>query len=220
MVALVFGQSNAGNWGDVRAVAGPRVFNLRYRSLTRAADPLRGAEGEGGSVWTRLGDQIINAGWYDEVVFVPVSFGASEIAKWTPDQPLFKQIDDAIDDVRARGWQFTHLLWHQGESDNALRIGYADYQLRLRNIVRGLRERGVGAPMFVSQATLCGQYAPNNDIRGAQASVVNHGAAIWAGPDTDVLGADFRHDGCHLSARGQLAASGLWLDKLAAYERR
>lgn len=220
MVALVFGQSNAGNYGDVRFASRAGVYNLRYGRITPAVDPLRGAQGEGGSVWTRLGDQLIVNGIYDEVVFVPVSFGGTEIGQWVPEMPLFKQIESAVKDVHERGWRFTHLLWHHGESDNALKIGYADYQLRFRNMLRGIRELGVDAPIFVSVASRCGQYGPNNDIQGAQSGVVNHDQRIWAGPNTDNLGNEFRHDTCHLNAAGQNATATLWLSILRGYEGR
>ncbi len=220
MVALVFGQSNAGNYGDMRYASRAGVFNLRYGNLTAAVDPLRGAQGEGGSVWTRLGDQLIAANIYDEVVFVPVSFGGTEIGQWVPEMPLFKQIESAVKDVNQRGWRFTHLLWHHGESDNALKIGYADYQLRFRNMLRGIRELGVDAPVFVSVASRCGQYGPNNDIQGAQSNLVNHDQRIWAGPNTDNLGNEFRHDTCHLNAAGQNATANIWLAILRGYEGR
>ncbi|MCW1968163.1 MAG: hypothetical protein KIH69_008605 [Anaerolineae bacterium] len=220
MVALVFGQSNAGNYGDVRFASRAGVYNLRYGRITPAVDPLRGAQGEGGSVWTRLGDQLIVNGIYDEVVFVPVSFGGTEIGQWVPEMPLFKQIESAVKDVHERGWRFTHLLWHHGESDNALKIGYADYQLRFRNMLRGIRELGVDAPIFVSVASRCGQYGPNNDIQGAQSNLVNHDQRIWAGPNTDNLGNEFRHDTCHLNAAGQNATANMWLAILRSYGNR
>lgn len=220
MVALAFGQSNAGNYGDVPHASAGAVYNLRNGTLTRAVDPLRGAQGAGGSVWTLLGDQILAAGWYDEVVFVPVAYGGTEMGQWDPSLPLFKQIQTALDDVHGRGWEFTHLLWHHGESDNALKIGWGDYQLRFRNMLRGIRQLGVGAPIFVSVATRCGQYAVNLEIQGAQMNLVNHDAAIWAGPNTDTLDDTYRQEGCHFNDKGQHAVSNQWFDKLALFERR
>ena len=220
MVVLAFGQSNAGNYGDVRHASGSNVYNLRNGTLTRAIDPVRGAQGSGGSVWPLLGDQIIAAGWYAEVVFVPVAYGGTEMGQWAPDLPLFKQIQSAVDDARGRGWEFTHLLWHHGESDNALRIDWGSYQLRFRNMLRGIRELGVSAPIFVSVATRCGQYPANPEIQGAQMNLVNHDAAIWAGPNTDTLDEIFRVDGCHLNDSGQRATANLWFEKIRLYERR
>lgn len=218
MVALVFGQSNAANFGETRRVAGPNVLNLRNGLLTRARDPLRGANGQGGSVWTRLGDKVIAAGMYDRVILVPAAIGATEIAEWVPGMPLHEHILSAIRDAQKRGLAFTHLLWHQGESDAFLKIGYADYQLRFRNMLRSIREHGVGAPVFVSVATRCGQYPVSEEIQGAQMNLVNHDAAIWAGPNTDALDGAFRHDGCHFSAAGLDRAADLWLEAIARYE--
>ena len=43
MVALVFGQSNAGNWGESPKTAGPSVYFFFRGEFGRARDPLRGA---------------------------------------------------------------------------------------------------------------------------------------------------------------------------------
>src|SRR2546425_3481295 len=55
MVALVFGQSNSSNSGQTRRTARERVYNYYQGKLYLAQDPLLGADGDGGSVWTRLG---------------------------------------------------------------------------------------------------------------------------------------------------------------------
>jgi hypothetical protein len=219
MVALVFGQSNAANYGESRRTAGPKIQVLHNRKLARASDPLPGANGVGGSVWTRLGDKILAAGYYDRVIFVPAAYGGSEIADWQPEvKKHFKLIESAIDSTHGTGLRFTHLFWHQGESDNALDIGPAEYRARFLNIMRAIREAGVDAPVFVAVATRCGDYGENKDIRWAQRDVVNHDLRIWQGPDTDALGPAFRHDGCHFSTRGLDAHAELWLEYLARFE--
>ena len=220
MVILAFGQSNAGNYGDIRHSSTGNVLNLRNGVLTHASDPLRGAQGNGGSVWPLLGDEIIAAGWYDEVIFVPVAYGGTEMAQWAPELPLFKEIQSAVDDVHGRGLQFTHLLWHHGESDNALNTGWGDYQLRFRNMLRGIRGLGVSAPIFVSVATRCGKYQVNLEIQGAQMNLVNHDAAIWAGPNTDTLDDSFRQEGCHFNDKGQRAIAIQWFEKIRLFEHK
>jgi hypothetical protein len=218
MVALVFGQSNAANYGESRRQAGPKVFSLNGARLLRAADPLPGANGVGGSVWTRLGDKLIAAGRYDRVIFVPAAAGGSEIAEWQPEvKKHFKLVESAINSAHARGLRFTHLLWHQGESDAALLIHPTDYRLRFQNVMRGIREAGVDAPVFVAVATRCGGYPENKDIRWVQRDLVNHDLRIWQGPDTDVLGPEFRHDGCHFSTLGLDAHAELWVEFLGRY---
>ncbi|HQW36543.1 MAG TPA: sialate O-acetylesterase [Thermoflexales bacterium] len=220
MVALVMGQSNAANFGETRKLAGPNVFSFGGGKLLRARDPIPGANGTGGSVWTRLGDKIIAAGLYDKVIFIPVAVGSTEIAQWTPEMPIFqKQVIPALEAARKSNLAITHVLWHQGESDAYLQTSWADYQLRFRNLARGLREQGVSAPIFISTASACGQYPSSDVIRGAQQNLVNHDAGIWAGPDTDVLSGAFRA-GCHFSASGLDAAANLWLGSITNYELR
>jgi len=218
MVALVFGQSNAGNWGESRRVAAPRVFNFFRGRYERARDPLPGANGDGGSVWTRLGDKLIAARLYDRVVFVPASIGATEIAQWAPGGALHKDLLRNVREARQARLVFTHLLWHQGESDAALGTSAREYQRQFLAMLSAIRALGVDAPVFVAVATRCGQYPPNEVIRAAQLGLVNPALGIFAGPDTDQLGPEYRHDGCHFSDRGLDAHAEMWLQVIRDHQ--
>jgi hypothetical protein len=77
----------------------------------------------------------------------------------------------------------------------------------------------VGAPVFISTASVCPPYPSNDVIRGAQQNLVNHDAGSWAGPDTDVLVDGFRA-GCHFSTTGLDMAATLWLEAVKKYETR
>ncbi|MCS7057253.1 MAG: sialate O-acetylesterase [Thermoflexales bacterium] len=218
MVALVFGQSNAGNWGESRRVAGPRVFNFFRGRYERARDPLPGANGNGGSVWTRLGDKLIAAKLYDRVVFVPASIGATEIAQWAPGGALHKDLLRNVREAQKARLVFTHLLWHQGESDAVLGTSAEDYQRRFRAMLAAIRALGVDAPAFVAVATRCGQYLPNETIRAAQIGLADPESGIFLGPDTDQLGPEYRHDGCHFSDLGLEVHAEMWLQVIRAHE--
>jgi len=218
MVALVFGQSNAANFGETRHAAGRNVYVLHRGRLYAARDPLRGANGEGGSVWSRLGDKLIAEGLFDTVIFVPAAVGGTEIARWTPDGDLFPLIARAIDDVQRRKLKFTHLLWHQGESDAVLFTHPREYQKRFLEMLAGIRARGVDAPVYVAVATRCGQYPVNPDIQWAQRDLVNPAAGILPGPDTDLLDETFRYDGCHFSSAGLEAHALMWLWQIKAQQ--
>lgn len=217
MVALVFGQSNAGNWGEGRRTAGPRVFSFFRSRFARARDPLPGANGEGGSPWTRLGDKVIAAGLYDRVIFVPASIGATEIALWAPEGLLHEDLLRNVREAQQAGHRFTHLLWHQGESDAALGTRADDYQARFLAMLDAIRDLGVDAPTFVAIATRCGAYPPDETIRSAQRDLVDPAAGIFAGPDTDQLDLSYRHDGCHFSTSGLEAHANLWLSVIQAH---
>jgi hypothetical protein len=216
MVALVFGQSNAANFGESphRSVSG--VYNLYNGYLYYARDPLRGANGEGGSVWTRLGDQLITAKIYDTVIFVPAAVGGTEIARWAPDGDLHPLIIKAIESAQKRGLKITHLLWHQGESDAYLHTSKKNYQAHFMAMLADIRSHGVDAPIFVSIATHCGQYPVNSEIQTAQADLVNPSLGIFAGPNTDSLGDNERIEGCHFSNDGLEKHAELWVQQLKA----
>jgi hypothetical protein len=211
MVALVFGQSNAGNWGESRKVAGPRVLYFFRGRFGRARDPLPGANGEGGSAWTRLGDKLITARLYDRVIFVPAAIGATEIAQWAPSGLLHKDLLRNVREAQAAGYTFTHLLWHQGESDAVLGTSKEDYERRFLGMLGAIRSLGVDAPAFVALATRCGRYLPNEVIRAAQRELANPTLGIFQGPDTDQLDERYRYDGCHFSDAGLDAHAELWL---------
>lgn len=218
MVALVFGQSNAANFGESPRVARLGVYNLYRGYFYRARDPLRGANGEGGSVWTRLGDKLIAEKLFDRVIFVPAAVGATEIAQWAPDGALHPLILKAIEDAQRRRLKITHLLWHQGESDAVLYTSKTDYKQRFLAMLASIRAHGVDAPVFVAVATRCGQYPVNNEIAAAQRELVDPSLGIYPGPNTDLLDESYRYDTCHFSNEGLDAHASLWVQRLKAYE--
>ena len=218
MVALVFGQSNAANFGESRHTSVTNVFVFHDgRLIQPAADPLPGSNGEGGSVWTRLGDRLIAQKLYDRVVFVPSAIGGTEIARWAPGGDLHPLLLKNIDDATRSGLKFTHLLWHQGESDAVLGTSGADYKALFMAMLASIRAHGVDAPVFVSVATRCGQYPPDWRIERAQLELVNPELGIFPGPNTDWLGPWYRHDGCHLSNRGLELHADMWVTVLKAH---
>lgn len=217
MVALVFGQSNAANFGEGRYTAGPAVYNLADGRLYRARDPLRGANGETGSVWGRLADKLIAGKLYDSVILAPVAVGGTEIARWAPDGDLHKLVLKAIEGAQKRKLKFTHLLWHQGESDAVLFTSQQDYQARFRAMLASIRQHGVDAPVFVAVATRCGKYPVSPDIQQAQQGLVDPSQGIYPGPNTDLLDETWRYDGCHFSTAGLDMHANLWLQQLKQY---
>jgi hypothetical protein len=215
MVALAFGQSNAANFGETPRVAGPGVYNFAHGHLYDAVDPLLGATGDGGSVWTRLGDMLIADGLYDAVVFIPIAVENTHIARWTATGDLHPRLLSALDEAHVAGLGITHLLWHQGESDNGLKTTRLQYRTMLLDMIQSIRTHGVAAPIYVSIASRCGQVGLSAEIEQAQQDVVSIDEGIVPGPDTDSLGPAFRlPDGCHFSDEGLQQAAALWLEAL------
>jgi hypothetical protein len=216
MVALAFGQSNSANYGETPYTSRQGVHSFYRGQLYPAQDPLLGATGHGGSVWTRLGDKLIERKHYDAIVFVPLGVGATEIARWTSDGDLHPRILQAIHDVEAQGLAITHLLWHQGEADARLKTSKSAYKMMFLAMLASIRKQGVNAPIYVSVATRCQEQRPQEQIRQAQQELVNPGQGIHAGPDTDELGFGDRYDGCHFSAEGLEKFAQLWLEQLTS----
>ncbi len=216
LVALTFGQSNAANYVQGRHVSAAGVINY-FRGLCYAGrDPLPGAGGTGGSVWSRWGDLLIASGDYDQVVIAGVAVSASGISRWTVGGDLHPRLIEALEGMRAQGLTPTHLLWHQGETDAKEGSSAEAYRRRFMAMIDSVRAQGITAPVLVATATYC-HGRSSAELRAAQASLVDPGAGIHAGPDTDALvGPQWRHDDCHFSEAGAARHAELWRDALRA----
>jgi len=212
---LILGQSNVGNHGPQRANGGPGCRVFHQGSFLPAVDPLPGGSGGGGSVWTRLAPKLIARQGYDEVILVNLAHGGTAVADWAPGGKYHTRLPAVLDAADAAGVSFTHAVWHQGERDTLLMTGEAAYRTALSKLIGYLRDRGIDAPVFVCRASFrAGQI--NNGVRAAQQNIVDPARGIFAGPDTDTLGAEYRHDDMHLDARGQELFADMLIDSFAA----
>jgi hypothetical protein len=213
-VLLTAGQSNAANYGQLPIAPRDGVFNFNWFDgrCYRARDPLLGPDGNGGSVWTRLGDLLVTRGQYDQVLIAPVAVGGSALRRWIPGGDLHSRIVDAKLRLDDAGIRVTHVLWHQGERDSSLDTPPDHYIAQFGAFVAGLRELGIDAPIYPAVATACG--GPGREsIRSAQKALPERYPAVHAGPDTDALDRfEHRYDACHFSDAGLDAHARLWLD--------
>jgi hypothetical protein len=211
-VILTFGQSNASNAG--RGCYTPREpvfnFNLLDGQCYAAQDPLLGPTETGGNFATRLADMLIERGAFDSVLIAPIAVGGSQVAEWTPSGRYHCRLKAVIDGIRNAGLRFTHLLWHQGETDAAYYPDADHYRACFMDLHDAIRDYGVDAPLFVAQATV-GAVPPVASIREAQRSVVDPARRIFAGPDTDMIGPEDRFDGCHMAESGLRKHAEMWL---------
>lgn len=216
MIALTFGQSNAANNGQSPYTPhNAAVYNYYKGKLYKAKDPLFGATREKGSVWSRLGDMLIDKGLYTKVIFIPIAVGGSEIACWTSGD-CFKKLQETLQFLDSQHIQLTHIFWHQGETDNLKNTTEATYKDQLAKILQTLRKTQ-SADLYVSIAS----YHPGSTtkplgvdrvIRKAQQSFINENKGVLQGPDTDTLiHAIHRYDSVHFSDFGMNAYADLWL---------
>lgn len=210
---LVMGQSNAGNSSDVGlSVSGnARVFRSgRYYPMI---DPLIGADGRGGSIWSRLARRLLDADFCDEVVVACVTRGSSTMEDWATAGTF--GLERMCRDLQTSGVDVTHVLWQQGEQETARGTTKDAYLTGLRRLRERLLGGGVAAPVYCALSTRVRERTcPEVAKAIGEAALAVDG--IRLGPDTDVLGSDYRKDGTHLDAKGQDAAAGLWFDVLTA----
>jgi Carbohydrate esterase, sialic acid-specific acetylesterase len=235
-VILAFGQSNAASHGGISFnPTGPVYsFNFYDGHCYHAADPLLATtyDPDRGSVWTRLGQLLVDRHAFDAVLLAPIAVGGSFVAQWKPGGENNPRINVTIEQLRRHGIEITHMVWAQGEAEAAFKPDKVAYKTDFEAMLVGIRQLGVSAPIYVAISTLChspemfehpkrvsaGERAKlqrgQDEIRQAQHELINPAAGIFAGPDTDMLGLDLRRDECHFSDEGLDRAAELWLAAL------
>lgn len=214
MVAFVFGQSNAANHGGERYTgATGKVHNYFGGDFYAAADPLLGASGYFGSVWTLLANQLVAAGLHDQVVLLPAGVGGSSVAEWQAGGRLHGMFVQRLEEARRSGLVVTHFLWHQGEADAA--SDPSAYAAGLREVIAVARAHFPGARFFVAQASRCDSRPSSPAILQAQQGATRQ-AGVFLGPNTDLIDGADRYDDCHFSGRGLERHAQAWLRALQA----
>ena len=224
-VLLVFGQSNAANYGGQRYASeyGDKVINYWAGKCYLAASPLLGSTGVGGESWTLLGNQIIERGLADRVILIPTAIGGTPIKSWQAGAVLNDMLRQVLKTSLAR-YKVTHVLWHQGETDFMNGTDASQYRDSFLSLLRSLREQGLDAPFFVSVATQCGLldgWKQDNPIALVQKKLPEEIPGLFHGVDTDaLLGPLDRADGCHFSATGQHKFADAWVRILRDHSAR
>lgn len=217
-VLLAFGQSNSANHGETPYTPREEVYNFNFLDghCYRANDPLLGATGSGGSVWSRLGDRLVAAGHFERVLIVPFGVNASEVKRWAPGGDLHRRIISAVQGLREHGLEPTHLLWHQGEADAVLATPAEAYSESFGNMLESIRSLGVGAPLFMAIASMC-HNSGSDTIRNTQRAIIAAKESVYRGAESDTLDRmAWRYDGCHFSDQGLWLHAQLWYDALTS----
>lgn len=219
-VILLMGQSNAANYAGTPYKPVQPVFNFNWANgrCYRAQDPLLGATGTGGSVWSRLGDALIESGRFKEVLLIPIAVGGSSVRDWAGEKGPAARAVRAAHELERYGLKITHVLWHQGEADYEMHKEV--YERLFVRMTEYIRSNGVDAPVFVATTSICNNYG-SDQVREAQQELPFRLANVYAGPDTDAIDSIFdRADNlCHFSDRGVALHARLWLDTLLRHEK-
>lgn len=218
---IATGQSLASN----RSMRGEPDFKARDGAVNflagkcyRAADPLLGGDNHlGGTPWTRLADELLASGRYDNVVVTLYAQGNTYVKAWAEFAPYTDRPAQLSAELTKAGLAPDAVLRMIGESDawygDDVRTTRDEYVAREGQFISELRRKGVTAPIYLAEESRCASQ-PYEPVASAQRDLVNEAAGIRRGPRIDDIGFDGRWDGCHLSADGRQRAAALWRDVL------
>ena len=217
MVIFTFGQSNSANHGWGNYTPKNKIYNYFNGKLYSSVDPLIGATGNGGSVWNRLADKLIENNYTNQVTIIPIGVGGVEISAWAKGGYLHNKLIETVDLLKKQNITPDCILWHQGESDNISNTSKENYIKMFETIRDVFRSRGIESPIGIAMASYhpyCITEDEGNDseIRNAQKELAKKYDDVFEGPDTDKLNKLLhRGDGVHFSEIGQEEHAKGWL---------
>lgn len=218
MVILALGQSNAANSVDGYYKVRNNVLNYYDGKLYKAEEPLIGASGDGGCVWTVLSDMMIDSGWCKKVIIITIAQGGSAVDRWA-NGDLNINLKNTLNDLKSHQITPTYVVWHQGESDNG--YPHQNYKKDLTKVLIDIRSAGFNCPFFCSVATYSIGFLEKEplgldyELQAIQRDFIKTNANVLEGPFTDSLIYAFqRHDTQHFSYYGNQQYAKLWYNAL------
>jgi len=215
LVFMTYGQSNSTNYGGGSYEPKRDVVNFYDDAAYQYRDPALGGDGREASVWGRLGDNIVDANYADQVVFALAGAGGRTVGQLATGQEYeyFAQTYQALEKTYGK---VDAILFHQGENNHRAFTG-GDYTPQFSELKSRMRADGIDADFYLSRASFCGSTIDVELLR-KQTAFIAPSEGIFAGPNTDELSdkkfrADFE---CHFSAEGLAAVADMWVEALEA----
>lgn len=171
-----------------------------------------------GNPYFRVADTLITNNKFDRVVLAPVCVGSTSVADWQSGitSNIFQVVMYRLADRNiVAGTNITiAAIWSQGVTDAIAGTTQVAYAASLNAIIANSRTAGFTGIWFINTESYTGSTVVAA-IQNAQASVINHGASVWAGVNEDVLignacgGLACRAaiDGLHWSDAGSIAVA-------------
>jgi hypothetical protein len=209
IVLVTGGQSNAGN-----ALADPLVppaDSGAYMMLAGRCYPLRdpvlGATGDRGSLWTGLGPALARASGRP-VIFINGAVGGSQLGDWADERSGYvRHLADEVAAARKAGVVADTVIWIQGETDAAVQLDPALYVEQMQAVMAAFDATGAlppQTPWLVFRSTRCKARANNGPaIDAAITAWAAREPRVILGPNASALGYDARWDDCHFNGRGR-----------------
>jgi hypothetical protein len=242
---FVWGQSLAANAGYGRHAARntDKTFVYTSGNYYPCIDPIVGAEGGGGSVWSRLADNILGRPIHNtpvtQVVIGCCAQGSTSINDWIPGGRSAPELIRLLSDYIAIVGQPTHLAYSQGAQDVGV-LSTEQWFDRWQAMVASIRDLGCNSKICTSIETICNirtmddpfdesviRRLPDSyvrievgrqSIRAAQRLAGTFGPDTRPGPNLDLIDWHLRAcgDGCHFGERGLAVAARAWMSALTS----
>jgi hypothetical protein len=240
---FVWGQSLAANAGYSRYAARntDKAFVYCNGSYYPCSDPIVGAEGGGGSVWSRFADSILGRPISNSIAghVGCCALGSTSIIDWAPNGREAETLRRCLSDYIANVGQPTHLAYSQGVSDVGI-LSTEQWVDRWQTMVASVRNVGCTSRIWTSIETVCNvrsardpfdedviRETPDSyikteigrqNIRSAQRLVGTLGPDTRPGPNLDLIDWHLRAcgDGCHFGERGLAVAAQAWATALGS----
>jgi len=242
---FIWGQSLAANAGYGRYAARntDKTFVYADGNYYPCVDPIVGAEGGGGSVWSRLADSILgrpfNNSTVSQVVIGCCAQGSTSIRDWAPGGSQAGTLHRCLSDYIANVGQPTHLAYSQGENDVRV-LSTEQWIDRWQAMIADVRDLGCTSTIWTSVETICNirlaedpfdedviRRPPDyyvrievgrQNIRAAQRLAGTFGPDTRPGPNLDLIDWHLRAcgDGCHFGERGLAMAAQAWARALTS----
>lgn len=217
LVAFAFGQSNSANHGGEKFISqDPRILNFWDGKFYQASDPLLGASGTSGSVWTAVGHQLISYKLTDQFVIVSAGITRTSAQEWANGGRLHPMFLRRLQELKRLGLEVNHFYWHQGETDYGTPPEI--YRSKLVQIIATTKRYFPNSKFFVAQASMCKTMPSSPDLLRVQSALALE-PGVYPGPNTDTINRDDRFDDCHFSGRGLARAAKSWVDAIMSAER-
>ena len=214
-VVLAMGQSSAGNHGLSDPLHPASIPMVSLEGCLWAREPLPGATGRGGSVWSRLPAELASRKVLPPVLMSVLAVESSSIAEWTrPESPLRARLLQHLDRMKRLGRLPTLILWDQGAADVRDRTSSQDYRAGLLALADTVQSQAGPVRILLAPTTRCRSEA-SPALHKTVAQLVATDRRFGKGPLLDqALSADMRYDDCHLNVAGLGRAATLWADSV------
>jgi hypothetical protein len=230
LVIAALGQSNAGNHLGPRVPADPALpaFAFFRDRCTPLSDPVPGATGSEGSLWTDVAHQLARQSGRP-VVIIAGAAASSSVKHWSRDTAgMTSRALRSITAAAAAGLAPQFVIWLQGEADSEARMDEATYAALLEGVIAKFNlelanrtNPATASPTWIiTQTSRCwGEHTRSEEVRRAQRRVAKRIANAYIGPDTDALGDAYRRDGCHFGAAGRQRLAAEMVETITSVAR-